>query len=101
MLHCTKVWCQPAKVHFRKVFYRVFKTWLVNYIPFRSTCSFDFIVFQETAGAPSENEAHPRRLQFGFAPELEKLVHDKVESSVDLYVHVTFLKKSFVLIVSI
>ena len=41
-----------------------------------------------TAGARSENEAHPRRLQFGFAPELEKLVHDKVESSADLYVAV-------------
>ena len=38
------------------------------------------------AGAPSDNEAHPHRLQFGFAPELEKLVHDKVESSDDLYV---------------
>ena len=33
-----------------------------------------------------ENHAHPRRLQFGFAPELEQIVHDKVESSADLYV---------------
>ena len=41
---------------------------------------------QRTAGARRENETHPSRLQFGFAPELEKLVHDKVESSADLYV---------------
>ena len=43
-----------------------------------------FTLFQDNAGEPIENEAHPRRLQFGFGPELEKLVHDKVESSGDL-----------------
>lgn len=49
-----------------------------------------------TAGAVNENEAHPRRLQFGFAPELEKLVHDKVESSADLYVTLQFLSVVFI-----
>ena len=32
------------------------------------------------------DDDHPSRLQFGFAPELEKLIHEKVESSADLYV---------------
>ena len=32
------------------------------------------------------DDDHPRRLQFGFAPELEKLIHEKVESSAHLYV---------------
>lgn len=41
-----------------------------------------------------ESETHPRRLQFGFAPELEQIVHDKVESSADLYV--VFIPRYFV-----
>ena len=48
-----------------------------------------------TAGAVNENEAHPRRLQFGFAPELEQLVHDKVESSADLCVTFQFFSQLF------
>ena len=43
-------------------------------------------LFQESAGALLEDEVHPRRLKFGFAPELEQIVRDKVESSTNLYV---------------
>ncbi|XP_074608631.1 nischarin-like isoform X2 [Acropora palmata] len=39
---------------------------------------------QESAGVLLEDEVHPRRLKFGFAPELEQVVRDKVESSTDL-----------------
>ncbi|XP_068712690.1 nischarin-like isoform X2 [Montipora foliosa] len=39
---------------------------------------------QESTGPLTEDEAHPSRLQFGFAPELERIVRDKVESSTDL-----------------
>ncbi|KAK2571080.1 Nischarin [Acropora cervicornis] len=41
-------------------------------------------LFQESAGVLLEDEVHPRRLKFGFAPELEQVVRDKVESSTDL-----------------
>ena len=43
-------------------------------------------LFQESGGAHLEDEVHPRRLKFGFAPELEQIVRDKVESSTNLYV---------------
>lgn len=64
-------------------------------------CSIELIFFiiQVTADALNENEAHPRRLQFGFAPELEKLIHDKVESSADLYVTLQFFSVVFFFLV--
>ena len=50
----------------------------VNYSPF-------LFSLKETFDASTEND-HPRRLQFGFSTELEKLVHEKVESSTGMYV---------------